>query len=301
MQQVPCLVCDNDKFSLFCNINRFTIVKCDKCDFIFVNPLPSKSELDKFYKNFDYRSPIGSELVIRNDAKRSLKVISRFATGKQDLLDIGCGRGFFLDEARTIGWNVYGIDYSKKTVDYASNILNLDVKRDDILTYQTNKRFSLITLNQVVEHATDPKQLIKKCHGLLNSNGYLYIATPNIKSLSARIFGCKFEHLIPPEHVSFFSEKTLTLLLYDCGFKICYRGSWGYPENLAGIIKKLVKNRNESQKEFEGNHLIKSPKNFSVTKNIKYTIFDKWFCGIFYKLFEMDSLGINLEVVGYKD
>ncbi len=301
MQQVGCLVCSNDKFNLFCNKNRFRIVKCSKCDFIFVNPIPSRSELDKFYKNFDYRSPISSELVIRNDAKRSLRVISRFATGKQDLLDMGCGRGFFLDEARAIGWKVFGIDYSQKTTDYASNMLNLDVKRDDILLYQTNKKFSLITMNQVIEHVLQPKRLIKKCHDLLNSNGYLYIATPNIKSLSARVFGCEFEHLIPPEHVSFFSKKTLTWLLRDCGFKVSYRGSWGYPENLAGIIKKLIKNRNKSQRDSEGNRLIKSSKNFSVTKNIKYTIFDKWFCGLFYKLLEIDNLGINLEVIGYKD
>lgn len=302
MKQKQCVVCQSfaSQHVLVIAKNGYNIKRCNNCGFLFVFNSPSERFLNSFYKNFDYKTDLDLEFRIREDAKRSLQVIDKLSVPLGKLFDIGCGRGYFLDEARSLGWNTFGIDYSHEVIDYAVKVLRLNVKVGNILSYSTKKRFSLITLNQVLEHILSPGELIRKCYELLNTNGYVYIATPNIESISARIFGAEFEHIIPPEHLNFFSNKTLEMLLRDNGFKLIYHGSWSYPENLAGIIKKFVKNRKGYKLSTSSNQPIEFNQNNSIGKKIKYIVFDQLFCQFFYKLLEIDSFGINLEVIAQK-
>ena len=300
MRKVSCLVCSYREFDLFCTKKEDQIVKCKKCNFIFANPQPTWEQLTKFYEYFDYKDPHAAEVAIRRDARRSLKIIYQCLKAKGSLLDMGCGRGYFLDEARAAGWNVWGVDYSKQVIDYAKKKLNLNVQVGDIFSYKTSKKFSLIVLNQVIEHVLDPKRLIDRCYELLNPKGYLYIATPNINSISARVFGCEFEHIIPPEHVSYFSKESIGKLLNNNNFAIIHSGSWSYPENLAGIIRRLIGTKHSSNYHKRETEILRLKKNTFSTKKIKHLIFDQWFCGVFYRFLELDSFGINLEVVAKK-
>ena len=71
--------------------------------------------------------------------------------------------------------------------------------------------------------------------------------------------------------------------------------------DLAGIIKKLL---------YKNKHSIETPMNKSMdsvgssnqsrVKQIKYFLFDNFFCGIFYKVLNLDSFGIMLDAVAIK-
>lgn len=302
MNQLRCKVCFSrlTKSTSVTVKNGYYINRCLNCDFIFVSNPPSEEYLKDFYRNFKYKEELDLEARIRKDARRSLKVINKFIHPPGTLLDVGCGRGYFLDEAKMYDWNTFGIDYSKRQIDYAKNVLKLNAEVGDVLSYKINKKFSLITINQVIEHVLNPKKLVRKCYQLLDTHGFLYIATPNIESLTSKVFEEKFEHLTPPEHLSFFSKKTLEKLLKDNGFMVVYLGSWSYPENLAGIIKKLFKTNFEYYPNKEGSRSKEPKLKGSLASSIKYVFFDQLFCKIFYRLLEIDSLGINLEIIAKK-
>lgn len=302
MAKTNCLVCSKNNFELFCKQGEYDLVKCINCSFIFVCPLPQAKIINKLYHNFDYRLPEIVEKVIRRDARRSLSKIRTYINHFKfrELLDIGCGRGYFLDEARRDGWNTTGIDYSQKIIYYASNVLHLNVKKADIYKYRSSKKFSIISLSQVIEHVIDPRKLLRHCNNLLENDGYLYIATPNIESLSSKVFRESFEHIIPPEHISYFSKNTLSRLLTNCGYKIVYIGSWSYPGDLAGIIKKKLGLHHTQRIESTLNNEKNITQVFSMVQHLKSIIFDKLFCGIFYKLLELNTRGTILEVIAQK-
>lgn len=301
MKTATCYLCRKKGARLLFRKENYFILECLDCHFVYVDPIPTKQQLNKFYKRFDYRNSEVAELTIRKDAKNSLRRIRRhLPKNKIRLLDIGCGRGYFLDEARKFGWKVYGIDYSKAVTIYAKEKLNLNVQCIDTFKYSSTEKFDVIALNQVIEHVPYPMELIKKCFDLLNSKGIIYVATPNIDSISAKVLKEDFDHLIPPEHLGYFRKTTLTKLLKLCNFKIQYSGSWSYPVDLAGIVKRSLKRTKHSRLMVAGTAK-KSANNISVIKQLKYVLFDKLFCELFYRFLNFDSFGIVLEVIARKE
>lgn len=304
MKKTKCYLCSSNNYRLVTKKSKYRIVKCSNCDFIFTTPIPSKEELDAFYNTFDYRDNSSAEKIIRSDAKQSLGKIGRYTNKKGELLDVGCGRGYFLDEARTVGWDTYGADTSRIVVDFAKKRLHLNVFYSDIFSFQPDKSFDLVTLNQVIEHFSNPEGLINQCSKYLKSGGLMYISTPNAESISARVLKGNFDHFIPPEHLSYFSQHTLQRLLEKQGFKVLYAGSWSYPSDFGGIIKSLLgrkaqqwQNKNVHDKGF---YTVKKDSNFSNVKQIKSFLFDRVFCYLFYKVLNFGSWGINLEILAVK-
>ncbi len=299
MKLSSCYLCGEREIILLYKKGDYNIVKCSSCDFVYVNPILSKSTLNKFYSTFDYHDSDVAEKVIRSDAIRSLREVEKYKSNGK-LLDVGCGRGFFIDEARKRGWQVYGIDYSKKVTDYAKRILGLEVRQADIFTFATRRKFDIVTLNQVIEHVSNPNRLMKQCHKLLKRGGMIYLATPNISSLLAKVQKKDFDYFIPPEHLGYYNYETLSKLLKSNGFTVVYSGSWSYRRDLAGIIKRLIgkdKDRRVSTTTVDG---VTNISELPLTKRIKYILFDEIFCGIFYKILNFDHWGTNIEIIGIK-
>ena len=61
------------------------------------------------------------------------------------------------------------------------------------------------------------KRVYEKMYDLLKPNGFLYIATPNIKSSCFKVLK-HFEGIDYPRHICFFSHKTLKRELKKSGF-----------------------------------------------------------------------------------
>lgn len=303
MKITPCYICGADRSNFLFKKGNYNIVECLNCSFVYVDSVPSRKQLNEIYRKFHYQNEKDIESTIRTDAIRSLKIIKRYVQKDgNSLLDVGCGRGYFLDEAKKMSWITQGIDYSEKVVDFAQKKFNLNVVCADIFHYTPTEQFDVITLNQVLEHVSTPHKLIQKCRELLKTTGIIYIATPNIKSFSAKILKKDFDHLIPPMHLGYFQKSTLINVLKLHNFGILYTGSWSYPMDLAGIIKRLLKRKKHSgiKSAFRADSTTKVDNN-ALGKKIKYFVFDKLFCGLFYRFLNFDSFGIVLEVIARKE
>ncbi|MEK7166681.1 MAG: class I SAM-dependent methyltransferase, partial [Patescibacteria group bacterium] len=217
------------------------------------------------------------------------------------MLDMGCGRGYLLDEAKKIGWKVHGVDYSKNVVKYAREVLALDVEEADIVKFKTNKKYDAVVINQVIEHFSDPKPFIVSARLALKSGGIVYIATPNIYSYLSRFKDKKFDYIIPPEHLSYYSKKSLEYLLTNLNFKFRYCGSWSYPQDLAGVIKSVFgKNNTTSHMSLKSNIISSDTVSLSKFKKFKSFLFDGVFCKLFYYLLNINVGGTNIEVIYQK-
>lgn len=296
-QVVNCWLCDSPFTRWLFDKEHYSFYRCLKCDFVFITPLPSTTTLNKYYAQFDYRSDL-SEKIIRRDANRSLDLIDKYIGVKKNLLDIGCGRGYFIDEANKRGFIGSGIDVSHKVLRYAQK-MHLDVKRADICTYRTNRRFDIIVINQVIEHTSSPVKLIRNCYSLLNSGGLLYIATPNINSWLFYIHQKDFHYIIPPEHLGYYGFSSLKYLLIMNNFKIISGNTWSYPEEFAGAIKFLLGKR-EHVVSIPSNHYKNTKQPLNIIKVIKLVLFDRIFCKGLFNLMNIGNHGATLQLIAQK-
>jgi 2-polyprenyl-3-methyl-5-hydroxy-6-metoxy-1,4-benzoquinol methylase len=71
----------------------------------------------------------------------------------------------------------------------------------------------------VIEHVFDPNKLVQACYQILKPGGIIAVETPDISTRRARKAGVNWQHIKIPEHINYFSLKTLSRLLTRAGFK----------------------------------------------------------------------------------
>ena len=198
---------------------------------MYVNPRPDPMELyalygETYFHNdqsgvVGYTNYLKDEPNIRRTFAGRLKRLSQFVQpGK--LLDVGCAAGFFLDEARKIGWQVQGLDVSSFAVQYAAEHFGVDVQQGSFtdLNFPANS-YDLISMWDVIEHVPNPKSYIEQAAKLLKKGGVFVMATPDVDSLPAKLTGKRWVGFkLSEEHVYYFSARTLGKMLNDAGFEV---------------------------------------------------------------------------------
>lgn len=140
-------------------------------------------------------------------------------SGEHNLLDVGCGTGEFLLQARTAGWQCQGLDLDKKAVEIARRN-GLSVDHGDLTSQNyPNESFDAITLSHVIEHIHDPQHFLEECWEKLKPGGIIWITTPNIKSLIHRAFKHDWYSLQSPQHLTIYSKSALTNILLATRFE----------------------------------------------------------------------------------
>jgi SAM-dependent methyltransferase len=140
------------------------------------------------------------------------------------LLDVGTGFGFFLAEMANRGWDVVGVEISKKGMDYAKDVLGLTVYHGPLrkVSFPDNS-FDAVTGFYVIEHLPHPMAFLKECYRILNPGGLLLLRYPHttpVKDL-LKLFGIKNHLYDLPAHLSDFSPKMIQQCLERVGFGEC--------------------------------------------------------------------------------
>lgn len=139
-----------------------------------------------------------------------------------DLLDVGCGYGFFLNLAAENGWKVSGVELSDGALRYARENYNLNIFRGDVGEIELNYRqFDLISLQHILEHISDPVSILKKLSKTLKDDGILVVVVPNASSLVAKFARTNWVCFSKASnHVFHYNCKTLNTVLKKSGYKI---------------------------------------------------------------------------------
>jgi SAM-dependent methyltransferase len=98
------------------------------------------------------------------------------------ILDVGCGRGYFLHRAAARGFEAWGRELSPHAVRFARERLglaNVTQGRIEDAVYPRGY-FHAITLWDVIEHLPDPASVLSTSANLLAEDGVLFVQTPNI-------------------------------------------------------------------------------------------------------------------------
>ena len=154
----------------------------------------------------------------RNDTKAKQLKFVKYFEGCKNVLDIGCGRGEFLELLKDNGISGHGIDIDEDMVRYCRS-RDLNVEKLDAVSYLNqleDKSLDGIFIDQVVEHL-DPDYLIKMidlCYKKMLFGAYIIMETVNpLSLLSLADFYMDMSHKRPVH------PETLKFLMSAAGFR----------------------------------------------------------------------------------
>jgi len=127
---------------------------------------------------------------------------SEYITKTDRVLEIGCGRGYFLKSIEGMCADAVGLEFNSSAISNKVTSFNIFDKKVEGLSCDNN--FDIIFCFQVLEHLPDVNSFIIKCLSLLDSGGLLVLSTPNSKYKEHRKFRDCFD--MPPHHVGRFNR-----------------------------------------------------------------------------------------------
>jgi ubiquinone/menaquinone biosynthesis C-methylase UbiE len=134
-------------------------------------------------------------------------VNNRFFKSKGKLLDVGCGRGFYVDGFNDMGYKAYGIDKESCRKD----VITVDLEKEKI-PFPKNS-FDYLFCKTVIAQLSDPAHMLQECHRILKKSGKMFILETDYES-SVRRFLDDFLNKRP------YTKKSINRLLEAHGFKI---------------------------------------------------------------------------------
>jgi SAM-dependent methyltransferase len=209
------------------------IVRCEDCELVQLEERPSPDELHELYaegyfegirRGSGYEEYAAQEreylATFDDDLRRMLDFVSHGS-----VLDVGCGYGYFVRRALAAGYEAYGIDLSAEGICEAEKhapgrVFRGTVETIDSIEALADRSFDIIFASHLIEHITEPRRFVDQLIARLADRGILTLVTPNIESWLARLSGPRWVSFKIPEHVAYYSPKTMRRLLEGAGLEV---------------------------------------------------------------------------------
>jgi SAM-dependent methyltransferase len=202
-------------------------VKCKKCSLVYSNPILEYGKIEKLYKKSfttydehleNLKQTYGYYLQYLN--KLQVTSYKLHGSKKLILLEIGCGNGFFLEEAKRQEYDVYGVEPGEKSVEKAKKNINKNITVDIFKPGQFKKKFfDVICCFQTFDHIPDPNGLLAECYKVLRKGGLVLFFNHDIGAWQNRIMGEK-SPIIDIEHTYLFDKQTMRNIFEKHKFKV---------------------------------------------------------------------------------
>lgn len=221
-----CPVCNFKNDQVYMSFRGYSYRKCSKCSLVFLGNGIIPLE-DKVLYAYDYIQRRGYDIPDSYVAKAKeatavhyLSFLEKYVS-KKNLLEVGCATGITLKVARDRGWSVYGAEINEAAASIARKLLHTETIKTGYLDEEVfpDNFFSAVLMFDVLEHIHNPLKLMVNLRKKLKPEGFLFLLTPNINSLSAKILKGKWPHLFL-EHVCLYSPESVKFLLNKYHFKI---------------------------------------------------------------------------------
>jgi len=218
---------------------HYRMVKCDTCGLIRSDPVAPSELVAQLYQQsrFTYSDEVSD---LKRTYGRYLAKLDDYGARKGALLEIGCGNGFFLEQALAQGYrSVRGVEPSQAAVNQAApavrDAIVCDLMRPGLFG---PSEFDVICLFQVFDHVPDPGALLDACLTALRPGGLVLSLNHNVEAVSARLLGER-SPIVDIEHTYLYSPRTMTRLFVAHGFQVLKAGPVWNRYSLRYLVRLL--------------------------------------------------------------
>lgn len=233
MKEVICPICASNSYK-FTSHMPYSYYKCNNCFSAFLYPFPEENDLKKFYEKFHLSINNGGifeefEERINRDFPAKARIVQNYLSNYGNfnenqfkVLDVGCGKGFFVKKLNELGILAEGIVISKTAIDIGTREYCIKNLRAGKLEDQKDwdKKFHAITTWATIEHTKAPKDFLLSFHNVLVPKGFLFLDTGLANDFIDKLAPGLVQWYDPPQHTFVFSFKGIKILLEESGFEI---------------------------------------------------------------------------------
>jgi len=240
---VVCRLCAGSDLARRLAFSSFSLWRCRTCGFEQIDPAPTAEQLRQIYSAAYFgKAKYGDARALAHEYRRRRALMRRAGVEPgMRLLEIGCGVADFLGPLAA-GHDVTGIDISTEAIDQAK------ARRPDLADRleatpieafePRGDGYDAILMWDVIEHLWDGPSMLELIARWLRPGGRLVLSTPDIAAITARLMGRKWPFMTPPEHLSFFSARSVRLAGEKAGLRTLSTQSKGKWANLAFVLYK---------------------------------------------------------------
>lgn len=220
------------------------IVQCNNCDLLYTNPRFTTDELEVVYssdkiiggnwKNFPYlfNKKYDDELQgqkRKNTYKPNLNkwrfdIIEKYINKDPKdlkLIDIGCGNGKFVYDAKQRDYQAKGIDLSPDRIKQGKELFDLndtDLECKNINGFELNEKYDIIVLWDVIEHVESPSEILQSLKKIAHPKTLIFMLTMSIDSITYKLYKKDWNYINPSQHLHYFSHNTMKNMMEKNGF-----------------------------------------------------------------------------------
>lgn len=233
------MVDQNDFFCPTCNrltIRRYLyhkagmpIIQCKVCGLGKACPdeFDPETYYDASYFNGSrpdgYSNYVEGKSVLQDHFQQELNLLKKLGANGGELLELGCAYGYFLEVAQN-HYSINGLEICEDAVVDCQKRGLVGVRQGAICSEAlvNMPMADVVVLLDVIEHLPEPRAAMEAVVSKLNLGGLLLITTGDFSSLSAKVAGRHWRLMTPPQHLWFFSSRSLKQMGESLGLEVIY-------------------------------------------------------------------------------
>lgn len=170
-----------------------------------------------------YSDYLGARYVLQDQFEKELNLLKKLGAKNGDLLELGCAYGYFLEVAQH-SYKVNGLEICEEAV-ADCQARGLSGVRHGAISSETLSSMPMadvVVLLDVIEHLPEPRTALDAAVSKLRPGGLLLITTGDFSSLCAKMMGRHWRLMTPPQHLWFFTPRSLKQMGESLGLDLIY-------------------------------------------------------------------------------
>lgn len=211
----------------FTSSDWFSYYRCDRCEVLFLHPLPVDRLTEIYPANYyayvqNTSSPV-QQVKSFLDGRRLKRTLAKISAPRLNVLDIGGGAGQVLDQVRLIDprvqfTQIVDLDGDAERI---ARVAGHAYTRCRIEEFSADRNFDLILMLNLIEHVEDPVSVLGKVRSMLSPQGRVLLKTPNVDSWDARLFRSRnWGGYHCPRHWTLFTEASFERAARAAGLEV---------------------------------------------------------------------------------
>ena len=226
---------------------QIRVVRCAECTFMYVERDFPESYVNGYYEEragggygMSHENFFWWHEATKHSNRHILSLLGRADSRK--MLEVGCGMGTFLADARDAGWAMSGLEINAEFPAFCRKELGIEDVKVGLVSDPPfpDASFDAVAMLDVLEHMYDPVQSVTQCARLLKPGGVLVVKSPNgwmqlgkerVKKMLRRGDG----YVATIGHLNQFTPRTLSLAFRKGGLEpVLVRPAQSFQEGIVG-------------------------------------------------------------------